>query len=359
MEGYLKPIGGEFWFDLNMISSKIDNFKENDEGIYLDGGQSAIKFIIENMDVREDEYILLPSYLCLDIVNVFIENNIKIAFYDVNRKLEINAKSIMKNIENYNVKAVFFIDYFGFPHSEDTIRFFNNLKNRKIIIIEDAVQSLWFNPRNFFIGDYVFNSYRKFIPIDGSIVLTKYDIKAKYGKSDSSKYYELVNTARSCKMLFQEFHIGTEDNYLKLFDKAKKEYLNRKKSIFKIMPKSKKLLSNINIDNIKNIRIDNYRYVYNRLKNNGNIKIIFGENLLKDNIPLGFPILINNRDEIRKSLMMNSIYCPIHWNINRSFVPLSFKDSYYLSSHVLTLPIDQRYTSKDMERLVDNLLFYI
>ena len=49
-----KAYWGEFWFELNMISSEINNFKENDERIYLDGGQNEIKFIIENMEVREE-----------------------------------------------------------------------------------------------------------------------------------------------------------------------------------------------------------------------------------------------------------------------------------------------------------------
>ncbi len=87
--------------------------------------------------------------------------------------------------------------------------------------------------------------------------------------------------------------------------------------------------------------------------------MIFSKDKIENNIPIGFPILIDNRDKIRRELMLKSIYCPIHWDIRESRIPILFKDAYYLSERILTLPIDQRYNIEDMNRLVDTLCLYI
>jgi hypothetical protein len=173
------------------------------------------------------------------------------------------------------------------------------------------------------------------------------------------RYYKLVNTARINKTLFQEFGIGNEYEYLRLFRLAEYEYLNRKNAVFEINDISKNLLSRVDVEYIKNIRCRNFVYVYDRIKNNNKIRIIFDKDKIKDNIPIGFPILINNRDNIRKKLMSESIYCPIHWSIKDNYIPNIFNDAYYLSDSILTLPIDQRYNLEDMNRLVNTLCLYL
>ncbi len=55
-----------------------------------------------------------------------------------------------------------------------------------------------------------------------------------------------MNTARINKTLFREFEIGNEY-----------EYLNRKNLVFKISEISKKLLSKVDVEYIKNIRCSN------------------------------------------------------------------------------------------------------
>lgn len=352
MKLHIKPIGGEFWSDKIIFNNKADNFK-NLNATFLSGGQSAIQFIIENIRFKDDEYILVPAYLCPTILYNFKNKNIRFVFYEINEDLSIDLESIKSKIDGYKVRALFFIDYFGFYHNQETIDFLIEVKKRGIVLIEDAVQMFWFSKMNKFIGDYIFNSYRKFLPIDGSIVLSN-----ECGKVPSSKdnYYKLIKKARLKKTKYIKFNIGTEEEFLKLFDEANKAYYIREE-VIGMDNEDKRLLNKVNYKLIKERRINNYKYLYDNIEENDNVKILFNKKLLTDNVPLGFPILISNRDFIRSTLKKHSIYCPVHWDLREEEWTNNFEKSKMISNRILTIPIDWRYDKNDMDYLISKFTF--
>lgn len=353
MSGCLKPIGGEHWFDTNIFDNELDNFKDSNF-TFLRGGQSALSFIVHDLQIKNDEYILVPAYLCPTILWNFDRNRVNYAFYNINLDLSINLDDLSKKVDNYKVKAVFFINYFGFYHNDNTVNFLKMLKNRGIVIIEDAVQMLWFTEENF-IGNYVFNSYRKFLPIDGSIVISK-----THGKYDSIKdeYYEYMNNARMKITAFVKYGIGKMEEFVELFSKANEVY-NDSTIIYGITDISKYLLSKVNYKYIGNIRKQNYCYLYDKLSKNNRIKVLFGKEHIGDTIPIGFPILIKHRDNVKRALRSKSIYCAAHWPIFNEVWVKDYPVSIYLTNALLTLPIDQRYDMEDMDRLINELSYIL
>ncbi|ERI90771.1 hypothetical protein HMPREF1982_03809 [Clostridiales bacterium oral taxon 876 str. F0540] len=350
MEGYIKAIGGEHWFTLEMFKKNNDNFKDLD-AVFLSGGQSAIRFVIEDIDFSSSDFILMPSYLCPSILYPLIEKNIKYEFYNVQSDLSIDLDNLRHKISKYSPKAIFFIDYFGFYNNKETIDFMNQCKLKGIKIIEDAVQMFWFNNKKF-IGDYVFNSYRKFLPIDGSVVVCN-NVNNYYWSKDN--YYEIINTARMNKSLYYNYNIGKEDDFLELFRLAEEEYYNRDK-IIGLDNNSKYMLSKIDEAYISRKRIENYRYVYNKLIGTDKVKILYNTNQISDNVPLGIPILVKERNNIRKFLASKNIFCPVHWNISEiNFFGNSFYDNKYLSENILMIPIDHRYDFEDLNRVIANI----
>ncbi|WP_017211319.1 DegT/DnrJ/EryC1/StrS aminotransferase family protein [Clostridium beijerinckii] len=350
MGGHLKPIGGEQWFDIELFDNTLDNFKDT-TAVFLRGGQSSIRFIVEDIEIKPYEYILMPSFLCPTILHNFDRFNIKYEFYKINKDLSIDLDDIEEKVSKLKPKAVLFINYFGFYHNLQTLKYFNELKNQKIIIIEDAVQMLWVD-RKKFVGDYVFNSYRKFLPIDGSIVLCN---KRREFSSIKDNYYNNVNLARAKKTMFQTFHIGKEVDFLELYEKAEEDYY-KAEAIIGMDSQSRKMLSKVNCDVIAEIRKKNYEYLFDKLEKKSEIQIFFNKNLIQDNIILTFPILIENRNEVRKKLRDVNIYCPVHWDILNEKWSYNYDESKYISKRILSLPIDQRYDFKDLDRLIECLL---
>lgn len=368
------PIGGEFWFEDKFQDKNIFNDIES-QGVILSGGDSAIRFILNEVSFKCDEVIALPSYLCPTIVKLIENLKIKYKFYNINKDLSIDMESIENLISKYNIKAVFFIDYFGFYHSEITRKFLKNLKSKNILLIEDAVQKFWLKYEDKFIGDYVFNSYRKFLPIDGSLVLfnkdkslnntnssNKNDKLVEFKKINESlkyiegndDYFQFMEKARDVKTKFILEGIGNENAYLNLFDKAHKAYYERK-NIFKINPKHKIYLNYFPVNKLLKKRNENYKYLFENLKNIKEITFLNHSENLYDNTPLVFPILIKNREYIKKQLMKRNIYIPVHWDLSNEVWINEFEESLNISKRILSLQIDWRYEIQDMDVLVNSL----
>jgi dTDP-4-amino-4,6-dideoxygalactose transaminase len=97
-------------------------------------------------------------------------------------------------------------------------------------------------------------------------------------------------------------------------------------------------------------RIENYQILADKMNN-----LALFPKLPSYTVPLGFPICVERRDEVRQILFDHKIYPSVHWPI-RSIVPEEFKDSHKLASEIMTLPCDQRYNSDDMCRIAELIL---
>jgi dTDP-4-amino-4,6-dideoxygalactose transaminase len=348
MAGCLKPIGGEFWFQKELFNEKIDNFK-NAEAMFLDGGQSSLHYIYKGLSLAKDEYILMPSYLCPSMIIGLERLNINYDFYNINKDLSIDTNSIDELMKDKKIRAVLFVNYFGFYHREETLNYLKSLKKKGLVLIEDAVQMLWFNKAKNFIGDFVFNSYRKFLPVDGSALLGK---RLSVDISDEeSGYAKTVSEARLLKTSFIKDASCEEENFLKLYSKAEHEYYENivpRKMIFK----NKEILNNCDLVSIKEIRIKNFKFLEKELQAVKEIEPLFKSINIKE-APLGFAVFAKNRDELRSFLRKYSIFAPVHWNLNGEVWATNYKDSLFVSNNILTIPIDQRYDYKDMLKIVE------
>ena len=69
-------------------------------------------------------------------------------------------------------------------------------------------------------------------------------------------------------------------------------------------------------------------------------------------VPLGFPIVVEERDRVRQALFAEEIYPPVHWDLE-DVVPVAYSGSHWLSRHVMMLPCDQRYGPEVMEHVAE------
>ncbi|MFT9494665.1 hypothetical protein [Anaerosolibacter sp.] len=345
----INPIGGEFWFEPSIFKKDRNNF-EAVKAVFLAGGQSAIRFIFESLEIKKNECVLIPAYICPSILYPLEQLKISYRFYKIKDNLSLDHEDLIQQVETHAVKAILFINYFGFYHKEDTQQLLKRFQQQGIKLIEDAVQMLWFQ-RQAFIGDYVFNSYRKFLPIDGSLVLC--DTQKDFNPVIDD-YDRLMNDGRMKKTAYIYFDIGTEEKYLDMFAKAEHAYY-RRTQIVSMNNVSRNLLKQVDTDFIKQRRLENYIYLYDRLAQNREVKILFNISNIKENIPLGLPVFIKNRDDLRTKLRNHGIFCPVHWDITKEQWAIDHPNTLHVSKHILTIPIDQRYCKEDMDRLLDTL----
>ena len=73
-----------------------------------------------------------------------------------------------------------------------------------------------------------------------------------------------------------------------------------------------------------------------------------------DVCPLFFPIVIKeDRNKIKKKLIEEEIYCPIHWPIPVQINMNLFENSRKLYNTELSIPCDQRYDISDMDKIIN------
>jgi len=105
----------------------------------------------------------------------------------------------------------------------------------------------------------------------------------------------------------------------------------------------------------------NFRHLSQAFQENARLRGIatpLFQHLPKSVSPLVFPVRVLGglRDSIRTSLLNHGIYCPVHWKLPVLLSASNFPSSFGLSKVMLGLPIDQRYETPDMERVLQCLL---
>jgi hypothetical protein len=99
------------------------------------------------------------------------------------------------------------------------------------------------------------------------------------------------------------------------------------------------------------IRRANFQYLLERWTATGVVPL-YRE--LPDSVcPLGFPVRTAEREKLRQRLIAQQIFPPVHW-VRPAEVPArDFPQAAALAEEELTIPIDQRYTLRHMDHILE------
>ena len=78
---------------------------------------------------------------------------------------------------------------------------------------------------------------------------------------------------------------------------------------------------------------------------------LFEPDLADGAVPLGLPVICRRRDALRRHLIRNQVYCPVHWPLPRAVAEGDFPMAQRRNRELMTLVIDQRYGPLDMARV--------
>jgi hypothetical protein len=118
-------------------------------------GRNGLRLIVGG---RKYTDIWLPAYICQDVIDTLLADNIRIRFYKIDDKLEPVVLPVLKKKEGF-----LYVNYFGI---KDTAceKISKTVKN----VILDLSQAFFYTPPE---GIDAFNSARKFIGVpDGGFV---------------------------------------------------------------------------------------------------------------------------------------------------------------------------------------------
>lgn len=310
----MRAIGG--YFELELSSGK--EFHPN--ALRLNSGRNAFEFILLNTAYKR---IFLPYYTCDVLLQPLNKLGIAYEFYSINEHFEPQF-----DFDKLQATDAFvYTNYFGLKTS-----FIDFLVTKKINLIVDSAQAFYAQPCPNVPSFY---SARKFFGVpDGAYV---------YGLKKNTEIEQDFSFERFSHLL-KRIDLSPEMGYA--------DYVHNEEQFdtgtIKMMSKlSQKILDSINYKEIAQIRVENFHFLHKHLASMNLLPIEIND----DNVPMAYPFLSDDL-ALRQKLVEHKIYTPIFWQGILKF--LKKEDwEYQLVNKLVILPIDQRVTTNDLEKIVN------
>lgn len=335
-DSMMREIGGEFW-DVPITSKKNGIFPGSVK--WYMSGRCALQAIIR--DLSDCQTVAMPLWCCDSMVKPFVDAGMEICFYPV-----YWTDGLIQEI-SLDSDVLFLIDYFGYTALQPC------LSNYKGIVIRDITHSIF--SYSCVDADYYFGSLRKWCGVwTGGYAWADDGHELPMEHSDDYGYTLLRKRAMQLKYSYINGYVDNEGNgvtdkgYLKTFDAAEKS-LDRV-AIAPAEDRDTALAMQLDVDFIKSHRRANAEVLRSAFAD----WLMFPE-LNDTDCPMFVPVLVpdRKRDALRRFLISNDIYCPIHWPVSRYHK--MDKKTAVIYKNELSLVCDQRYTADDMFRMVETI----
>ncbi|MBR8759077.1 hypothetical protein [Porphyromonas levii] len=347
-------IGSFFWFEEEDIIQRKNtvtpyNFGfSGDDYCWLSTGRQAIDLALSNIISEyptQRRKVMLPPYTCESVVTPFKRRTFSVSRYSLTDNLLVSAKEIIQQLEEQQPSILLFHSYFGFDTISDVDKLVLYCHEHNIATIEDCTHSVFSNHKS--DADFVISSIRKWCGVpDGAFLIRR---KGKITNKPQDYHSSLVEKKLEASRLKRDYiqnKVGKKTSFLELYSKSE-DLIDSQTELFTISPISKIILSNLDIGYLRNQRRTNFELLTKGISSN-QIRPLF--NALPLHVtPLFFPLICENRKYIQKTLFSKEIYAPIIWPIPQFFNEQELTENErFLYSHLLCIPIDQRYDAKDM-----------
>ncbi len=288
---------------------------------------AAIDYILDRIDVQT---IYVPLYMCPNICENLNSKDIQVVYYHIGEDLLPRDDFAIKDA------CVYITDYFGIM-GKKTDDLINVLSNK--FVIADFCHAFYHKP---ILRDNVYNIYsaRKFFGVpDGAYLINNsitsdYDEESHNYSSDYSSY------------LLKSLEHGTNYSY-----KEKKDadlIIKQNKAEMSLL--SRRIMDSIDYEDIKRIRANNAGLYDEAFKSINTLQMEAGSS------PYMYPLNIGS--DIRNFLIQEKVFTPTLWGQLLS-------DSYTetieskLTANTVFLPVDQRYNSTDINKVINITQKYI
>ncbi len=337
-------IGSEFW-----IESIPETLLTERDGVYCLSGRTAIDLILQDLlKKRSINSVAMPAWCCDSMIAPFVKHGIAVYFYDINKENGL----LSYHIESVANTDVFYLtNYFGYVNTLplETVR---SIKEQGCIILYDRTHSFLMKDSAYReLADYSFASIRKWVGVIGGAMVEGIERPVLKG----CPFVSIKDFAMRDKYRYLMGDKGVSKNdFMTAFgeysQKLCADYCN-----YEMDNLSYTLYKQLDQHAMKQQRRENASYLHHNLKD-----LHFVCEITKDAAPLFVPVLFEtkeHRDNIRRELIKQQIYCPVHWPLP-VMVPASYRVNDIVNRE-LSLLCDQRYGQNEMKRQIETIQQYI
>lgn len=272
---------------------------------------------------RKIAKVYLPYYLCQTMTAAALRNGVNIEYYHIDEAFRPLCSNVPKTGE-----AILIVNYFGFL-SPDTIQ---ELVQKYGHVILDNTQAFFSSPHENIDTLY---SCRKFFGVPDGGYLVARDLTTPQIEEDRSM--------ERMTFLLGRLEDGASSHYAEFRDAE-----DRAGSVpVRLMSKTTHdLLRGIDYKYVKNTREKNYLRLHSRLGALNQLSAL--------QIPVGpymYPLYYDgDAAALRTYLVHNRVYVPTLWSDVHDLLQGNHLEL-QLVDHIIPLPVDQRYSLDDMDRI--------
>lgn len=332
-------LGSEFW---NVPQCDVAAVLPDENTQFVLSGRTALELVARDLIAEQMiRSVCLPAYCCDSMLFPFQRAGLELRFYDV-----VPSDNGIQRLlpENHGCDAVLLLDYFGFSQKE-TAALAMREHDRGTAVILDRVQSLYSESDAVQYANYSVTSWRKWFFSCAAAAKKHSGIwSVKPSKPANAQYVSLRYEAAKQKAAYLERDVGNKQAFLNGFAQAE-ELLDSDFSEYAADPDSVDALRSLDVPFLKQRRRENAFVIYEALNelDNPSIRPLFPQ-MGADDTPLFVPVLVDPaiRADLRRFLIQNQVYCPIHWPDAQN------GGGAVLYASELSLLCDQRYTAEDI-----------
>lgn len=320
----MREFGGYLPLELKEGQELFDRY-QNAKVARFNSGRASIVAAVRTVKPSK---LYIPHYNCVVVREALEDAGFTYSFYKLNANLEPDIDSIEEDA------WLLYVHYFG-TASEDKIR---NIAGKYKNVIFDNTQAFYAKP---VLDGNCMNVYspRKFVGlVDGGYLVWSGD------REVSEEYPQDVSWERA-GFLFKSVELGTHAAY--------QDNLESKTcladGIKRMSVLTRKMLRSLDYDDLAERRDRNYRVLIERFRNVNQLSLP-----MNGYAPFVYPLVVE-APELRSKVVGNKIYTSQWWKYLLDEVPDGSIEA-WLSKWLLPLPVDHRYTERDMEEMADIIL---
>lgn len=293
-------------------------------------GRNALEYILRELsEVEKVTKVYLPYYTCEAVLQPICRIGIAYQFYHIDEQLEL-ATPISLHENEY----IIINNYFGLQNAYIQ----RMVANYGEHLIVDNSQALY---APLIDGVKAFYSPRKFVGVsDGGFAWLEHPQEtnlsgiSKIDKSETRSKYLQIRAQKGAEAGYATFR-ESEDSL-------------DNQPIKVMSADTRKALGKIDFEKIRKRRIDNFYQLALALNDKNKLKIPI---LTHNDCPMVYPYWIDD-ESLRQRLIDNRIYVAKYWpNIVEWCQSTDLE--YKLMTHLIPLPIDQRYGEEEMKKIIE------
>lgn len=326
---------------------------------FMASGREAIAWALKSLETNMpgiSKKCLMPAYMCDTVFYPFHNAGWELYFYHINEQMEAQEDTLRSLMKQVKPGLLFIHCYYGVDTWKPLRPLLKEWQSRGLFIMEDVTQSYYLAGAGR-EADYVIGSLRKWYPVpDGGFVASDLVLpheELPVGQDFAEKRLKMLT--RKWEYLYgvnqTESKPSMKADYLKQ-NKELEEWLDNLTQVHAISAISKGILRNEEESSCRRQRGANYKVLYDAIKNRESIRHPFSEPGY-DAAPLYFPVYADDRDGLQEFLRAKDIYAPVLWPVGKQNAAYLSAEERYIFTHLLALPVDQRYGRKEMEKIAE------